>query len=172
MAVGDGRDLPVSEASYDAVLLLGPLYHLTERADRVRALSEARRVVRPGGLVAAAAISRFASLLDGLRTARLAESDLRRIVERDLIDGQHRSPDNRLFTTAFFHHPDELADEVREAGLELDGVLGVEGPAWLLGWRWEDEAMREAVLWAARVLEREPSTLGASSHLLAVGRRA
>ncbi|MEV0150569.1 MULTISPECIES: class I SAM-dependent methyltransferase [unclassified Nonomuraea] len=50
--LGDARRLPVPDASVDAVLLLGPLYHLSERADRVRALSEARRAVRPGGLVA------------------------------------------------------------------------------------------------------------------------
>lgn len=64
--IGDARDLDVVDDSADAVLLLGPLYHLTGRTDRVKALAEARRVVRPGGLVIAAAISRFASLLDGL----------------------------------------------------------------------------------------------------------
>jgi ubiquinone/menaquinone biosynthesis C-methylase UbiE len=51
---GDARDLPMPGASADAVLLLGPLYHLVEREDRVRALREAARVVRPGGVVAAA----------------------------------------------------------------------------------------------------------------------
>jgi SAM-dependent methyltransferase len=70
-ALGDARGLEEPDASYDAVLLLGPLYHLTNRDERVRALAEARRVARPGGVVAAAAISRFASLLDGLRSGHL-----------------------------------------------------------------------------------------------------
>jgi SAM-dependent methyltransferase len=65
-ALADARDLDLADASVDAVLLLGPLYHLVERADRLRALTEARRVLRPGGVLLAAAISRFASLLDGL----------------------------------------------------------------------------------------------------------
>ena len=65
--VGDARALSLSDASADAVLLLGPLYHLPERADRLQALAEARRVCRRGGVVIAAAISRFASTLDGLR---------------------------------------------------------------------------------------------------------
>jgi len=43
------------------VLMLGPLYHLTEPADRHQALREAHRVLGPGGLLAAAAISRVAS---------------------------------------------------------------------------------------------------------------
>ncbi len=49
-AVGDARDLDLDDASVDAVLLLGPLYHLRGRADRLRALAEARRVVRLLGI--------------------------------------------------------------------------------------------------------------------------
>lgn len=64
--VGDARRLQQEDSSFDAALLLGPLYHLTERADRVQALAEAGRVVRSGGVVAASAISRFASLFDGV----------------------------------------------------------------------------------------------------------
>ena len=70
-AVGDARDLAAARASVDAVLLLGPLYHLTERADRIRVLREAARVVRPAGVVFAAAVSRFASLFDGLEVLEL-----------------------------------------------------------------------------------------------------
>jgi SAM-dependent methyltransferase len=59
-AVADARELDLADASADAVLLLGPLYHLGRRADRLRALAEAWRVVRPGGPVFVAAISRWA----------------------------------------------------------------------------------------------------------------
>jgi ubiquinone/menaquinone biosynthesis C-methylase UbiE len=65
--IGDARRLLAAEASFDAVLLLGPLYHLVDRADRIRALQEARRVARPGGLIVAAAISRLASILEAPR---------------------------------------------------------------------------------------------------------
>jgi SAM-dependent methyltransferase len=65
-AVGDARDIDLPDASADAVLLLGPLYHLVDRQDRVRALSECARVVRPGGPVFAAAISRWAVRIDGM----------------------------------------------------------------------------------------------------------
>lgn len=47
--IGDARALPVASESADVVLLLGPLYHLTEATDRRQALAEAMRVVRPGG---------------------------------------------------------------------------------------------------------------------------
>jgi ubiquinone/menaquinone biosynthesis C-methylase UbiE len=71
--VGDARTLRLPDASADAVLLLGPLYHLPERDDRARALAEARRVCRPGGIILAAATSRFASTLDGLRAGYLED---------------------------------------------------------------------------------------------------
>jgi SAM-dependent methyltransferase len=169
---GDARELSAAEGSYDAVLLLGPLYHLTEREDRLAALREARRVVRPGGVVAAAAISRFASAIDGVYGGYLSDPRFWPIVLQDLAEGQHRSASADLpaFTTAYFHRPEELVEEVREAGFELEGLFGVEGPAWVLVDRWDDEVARENILQVARLLEREPSVLGASAHLLAVGR--
>jgi SAM-dependent methyltransferase len=174
--VGDARRLAADNDSVDAVLLLGPLYHLTDRADRVQALHEAARVVRPGGFVFAAAISRFASLLDGLAREFIFDPRFRAIVEQDLRDGQHRNPSRveHWFTTAHFHHPDELPGEAMAAGLDVVEVVGVEGVA---GWfggildRWDDAAHREALLFAARSIESEPSLLGASTHLLMVTKR-
>ena len=175
LRVGDARQLQDADATVDAVLLLGPLYHLTERPDRVRALREARRVLKPGGLLFAVGIGRFASLLSGMVDNYLGDPDKQAIIERDLREGQHRNPtDKDYFTTAFFHRPDELTSEVREAGFYLVDLLGVEGPAWLLPdleQRWADEAERERLLQAARAVEREPTLLGIHPHLLAVARR-
>jgi ubiquinone/menaquinone biosynthesis C-methylase UbiE len=172
---GDARSLDELDESYDVVLLLGPLYHLTEPDDRLTALREARRVLRSGGLVAAAAISRFASLLDGLYGGYLSDPRFWPVVERDLADGQHRSPaasgEAPIFTTAFFHRPEELGAEVEEAGFRLEGVYGVEGPGWLLIDRWEDEQARENILRVARAVEQEPTVIGTSSHLLAIARK-
>jgi hypothetical protein len=144
--------------------------------DRVRALAEARRVLRDGGLVFAAAISRFASLFDGLSRGFLFEPGFRAIVDRDLTDGQHRNPTERpgWFTTAYFHHPDELEAEAGAAGLAVRELVGVEGLAgWLPGLeaRWDDAGDREAILHAARVVEREQVLRGLSSHLLLIGER-
>jgi SAM-dependent methyltransferase len=174
--VGDARRLDHADASADAVLLLGPLYHLPDRADRVAALAEGRRVLRPGGVLAAAAISRFASTLDGLLRGFLDEPGFEEIVERDLREGQHRNPSGRpeWFTTAYFHWPGELRREVADAGLRLHAVLAVEGAGSVLPdihQRLADPARRQRVLAAIRRVEAEPSLLGASPHLLAVAYR-
>ncbi len=172
--VGDARALPAADGSADVVLLLGPLYHLQERDDRLAALSEARRVLRPGGVVAAAAISRFASLMDGLRKGLIDDPAFRSIVDGDLDDGRHVNPTGhpRYFTTAYFHRPDELRAEVAAAGFGIVDLVSLEGPAWMADDldRWlGDDAMRERLLgWLARV-ESEPTLLGAGAHLLAVG---
>lgn len=176
VVVGDARWLPWERTSVDAVLLLGPLYHLTEREDRILALREACRVVRPGGTVVAAAISRFASTMDGLARGYLADDEFEAIVERDVAEGQHRNPQRRpgWFTMAYFHLPQELRAETAEAGLTPETLVAVEGPVWTLpnlgGWL-EDQASRRKLLDAIRRVEAEPSLLGASGHILVIGRR-
>ena len=116
--VGDARALRLADASADAVLLLGPLYHLPQRADRLQALIEARRVCRPGGMILAAAISRLASTLDGLRGGYLEDPAFAAIAAGDRRDGVHRNPtgDPAYFTTAYFHRVEELEEECREVG--------------------------------------------------------
>jgi SAM-dependent methyltransferase len=170
--VGDVRALSWPDATADAVVLFGPLYHLTDRADRLRALREAHRVLRPGGVLVAGAISRFASALDGLCRGFLKDPQFADIVRQDLTDGQHHNPTGnpQYFMDTFFHHPDELRGEVAEAGFALSGVYAVEGPCWLLpdfdAW-WAMDEYRERLLEIARALEKEPTLLGVSAHLVA-----
>jgi ubiquinone/menaquinone biosynthesis C-methylase UbiE len=173
--LGDARALGLPDASVDAVLLLGPLYHLTEHAERVQALSEARRVCRNGGVVIAAAISRFASTLDGLRAGYIDDPAFAAVAVGDVKDGRHRNPtgDPAYFTTAYFHRPEELAAECAAAGLVHEATLAVEGPGWLIAdleTRLGDERRRMVLLAALATLEAEPTLLGVSAHLLAVAR--
>jgi ubiquinone/menaquinone biosynthesis C-methylase UbiE len=174
--VGDARSLPWEDEKADSALFLGPLYHLTAQKDRMTALREARRVLKPGGVLLTAGISRYASVLDGLRAGFLTDPAFAAIVDRDLADGQHRNPTGKpeYFTDAFFHRPDELRDEVAEAGFDVAGVFGIEGPGWLVpdfdSW-WGDPERRERMLSIARRLEDEPGLAGISAHMLAVGRK-
>jgi SAM-dependent methyltransferase len=172
-AVGDARDLDLADGSVDAVLLLGPLYHLRRRADRVRALSEARRVVRPGGPVFAAAISRWAPRIDGILLQRLDRSYPEM---RTLVGGVERTGQLPPFGpgsfSAFCHRPRQLAAELRDAGLAVADLISIEGPAFLLvdvAERMEDAEGRSVVLETCRALERVPELLGLGPHLLAIG---
>ena len=174
--VGDARHLPHGDATADAVLLLGPLYHLVEREDRLACLKEAHRVLRPGGLVWGAGISRFASLLDSLSGGFFDDPAFAPILARDLEEGQHRnSTGNPLyFTDAFFHRPGELSRDLLATGFQVVGIVAIEGPGWLardFERLWNDPLQRERLLAVVRKVEREPSVLGASAHIMAIGRK-
>jgi ubiquinone/menaquinone biosynthesis C-methylase UbiE len=174
--VGDARDLQWPDQSVDVVLLLGPLYHLVDWAERLSALREAYRVLIPEGSLFAAGISRFASILDGLSEDLFADPPFWRIVEQDVREGIHRNETGKLeyFTTAQFHRPEELEREVKAAGFVDVKVTGLEGVGWLFpdfAERWRDPRRREDLLRAARALEREPSIRGVSAHLLAAARK-
>lgn len=171
---GDARTLSVKSETIDAVLLFGPLYHLTKRGDRLKALSEVFRILKPGGVLLAVGISRFASTLDGLRAGFLKDPAFVEIVNGDLKNGYHRNPTGNpdYFMDTFLHHPDELRGELSDAGFEVRGVYGVEGPAWLapnLDQWWENTNHRNTLLNIARRLETERSLLGISAHMIAVG---
>ena len=174
--VGDARKLHVPDVTFDVVLLFGPLYHLTDRRDRVAALAEARRVLVPDGLLLAAYISRFASAYDGIQEGALRDATFAAIVEGDLTDGIHQNPTKRAewFTTAYFHRPEEIRPEIEEAGLRFDNLLAVEGPGWMnqdLDPWLDDDVGRERLLHVLRRLEAEPSLVGASAHMVAVAHR-
>lgn len=170
----DARSLPLRDRSVDAVVLMGPLYHLVHRADRVAALREALRVLRPGGVLMAEVISRYTWVLDATLKGLLGDpgvwTDFDRTVGTGLSEDPAAPRDGAFF--AYFHRVDELPGELAEAGFRDTRQLAVEGFAWLLG----DlaERMREPaeLLRAVRLTEAEPSMLGVSSHVMGVARRA
>ena len=173
--VGDARHLDRGDNSVDVVLMLGPLYHLTERNERIAALQESYRILRKGGIIFAVAISRYASTLRGM-TDGIMNPEYIKIVDRDLRDGQHRNPNEHpaYFTTAFLHRPEELKSEIEAVGFDLEGLFGIQGPAWLLQnleEQWADPNCRERLLNIARSLESESSIIGASTHIMAIARK-
>ena len=171
-AVADARDLDLGGASVDAVLLLGPLYHLEQRRDRVAALAEVRRIARPGAPVFAAGINRWAMRLDDVLRRRRYEQlpDL----EAMLAPLERTGRITPLYPGSFVgyaHRPDELRAEVRSAGLRVASLVSVEGPAFLLGdlpQRLADPEDRRVVMDTVRALEQVPELLGAGTHLLAI----
>lgn len=174
-AVADARSLDLADGSVDVVLLLGPLYHLDDQADRITALREARRVVRAGGRVHAAAISRWAPRLYGMLVDRVHD---RYPVISELIDEMERTgripPAHDRGFTGYAHTPEELRHEVRRSGLLLESLVAIEGIAFALSdldERMDDPRERALLLDVLGVVESVPDLVGLGPHLLATGRK-
>ena len=173
ISAGDARDLPVADDSADTVLLLGPLYHLTSREDRIAALREARRILRPGAIVVAKALSRFYPVFEELAGGIPTSPEGLAGTARFLADGQYRNPggDPAYFTTSYFHRPEELADELKDAGLELRQLVAASGSVKLLrglSQLLDIPEARDHLLSVLRLLEAEPSLLGISQNFVAI----
>ncbi len=165
----DGRSIPRADGSADVVLLLGPLYHLFEHSERAECLMEAQRLLKPGGLLIAAGISRFSWLLDAYRHGLAGDEQTQSSITYSLQTGRStKDPEPGSFH-GYLHLPDELMGEIADCGFADLRAIGVEGFASLLGdleQILENESQRDALLSQLRETESEPSMLGVSNHLL------
>ena len=161
---GDARELPQATGSVDAVLLMGPLYHLPLAGDRQRALAEASRVCRSGGQVIAAAMSRWAKPAVRASRGELADAEIQRHLEAVLSGGN--DPNGTDFDRVSYNHdPAEFETELQAANLRDIEVLGIEGP--LGAAAREDTGLNDYAIRTARIAERHAPHL--SIHLLGRG---
>jgi len=176
VAHGDAAHLDQPDASVDAVLLMGPLYHLVEPSDRLAAWREAWRVLRPGGVVLGEVITRNVWLLVVTTTPEVLEEEgiwdkFDRIAATGLSQDPDAAPDGSFW--AYFHTVDELAAELEAAQFDDVRLVSVEGHAWLLGAALDRLlADPERLLRALRLVEAEPSLLGASAHVMGIARKS
>jgi ubiquinone/menaquinone biosynthesis C-methylase UbiE len=171
--VGDARNLPYESDTFDFVLMLGPLYHLIGQKDRLAALREGQRVLKRGGTLFAATISRYASMLGGFFTNLVEDAEFVEIMKLDLKTGVHRNPTPRdYFTSAYFHTPTEIVSELQLCGFTSVKWYAVEGFAWLLqnvAEPLKDDSKCALLLDLLRQVEAEETLAGLSAHLLTVG---
>jgi ubiquinone/menaquinone biosynthesis C-methylase UbiE len=177
ITIGDARDLRnFEDASVDCILLFGPLYHLVEKEDRLKALQECFRVLKGKGKLVAAGINRYASLYDGLSRGLIDDPYFVEIMLQDLKNGQHRNPKNHpdYFTTTIFQLPSEMEAEVRESGFSLIETLPVEGPMWFIQHfeeRWENKQARTQILDLMKLIEKDYASLLMTHHYIAVAEK-
>lgn len=167
--LGDARRLDLDDESFDAVLLMGPLYHLHDPQDRLAALTEASRILRPGGRLIAEVITRHAWMLDATAKGIIDDPAVRAEfsvnIESGLSSDPERLRDGGFW--AYFHRVEAIRDEVESAGFVESSLIGVEGHAWLLGNLKQLLEEPDPLLDVLRTIENEPSLLGMSAHVIA-----
>ncbi len=173
---GDARKTSFADSSADAVLLLGPLYHFQGKKDRLQVLGETKRILKPGGIMICAIISRFASFIDGLDRGFIHDPAFRKIIAGDLKNSRHKNPTSNpeYFTESYFQHPFELEEEIRISGFRKIRLISVEGIMWIPG---DLDALAndleawEAVLGFLREIEEDRSIIGVSPHIIGIGEK-
>jgi ubiquinone/menaquinone biosynthesis C-methylase UbiE len=182
MQVADAREIDQPDESADAIILFGPLYHIVEYEERQAALSECYRLLKKGGVLFTAAITRYATTLwaittYGIKNDFLGEPAFLEMIKRELKDGQHiKNPESKYtgMGRSFFHLPEELEKELSTAGFNDVDIRGVIGPLWLIpniDEQWKDINRRENILNIVRMLEKEESIMGLSTHLVSIARK-
>jgi SAM-dependent methyltransferase len=169
---GTATDLSrYQDSTFDAVLLMGPLYHLLDVGERLQALSEAYRVVKPGAPVFAAFIGRYAGHRDA--AAHYPENACTHPEIYDTIAESGLLPprkDESVGFVAYFAHPSEIEPLCRQAGLEVVTLLGLEG---VVSMQEKEINALEGACWEQWVrinyaIAHDPAILGGVEHILAV----
>jgi ubiquinone/menaquinone biosynthesis C-methylase UbiE len=173
---GDATNLDIADEQFDLVLLLGPLYHLINKEERVKALSEAKRIVKPKGFVLSAVISRYASLFDGFKRDLIADDQFEKLLVDDLNTGVHlnETGNPEYFTTAYFHTPAEIKQEILESGLQLKNLVAVEGFGWIIdnfAKKAEDKNYMNKLNKMISMLETNEDLIAMSQHIIAVAQK-
>jgi len=169
--LGEARMLPFSPCTFDLVILHGPLYHLQLEEDRCKALLEARRVLKPGGVILGFAITHAASTLAALHAGLLHRPSIFEMCKTELVNGEHHASADMPGTMpeSYFHRPGSLREEFCAAGLGVYEVLAVEGMAWMDNHffeSWANPDKKQRLLQLIRLTESDPELLCFSPHIM------
>lgn len=131
--LGEARNLDFPDNFADIIILHGPLYHLQKKEDREKAIREAKRVVKIGGIILGFSINYTASTLVGLLQGLIHKGTFFNMCKEELTTGIHNPPDDFpwLLAEAYYHKPNELKDEFVKQDLTYINIYAVEGMAWL-----------------------------------------
>jgi len=184
--VCDARAIPRPDASADAVLLMGPLYSITEYEERILAIRESHRLLKAGGLLFSAALTPYSVLVSRLAVYHENDTPKRRelddpavlaIIGRALEDGCYINPKKKIANgigSSHLHTARALREELLAGGFGATTVHGVMGGAWLvpnIHELMENESTRRTLMKTIRMLDTHEEIIGLSGHLLAVSRK-
>lgn len=166
---GDARDLSfIADETYDMVILFGPLYHLPLEGDKIKALSEAKRVTKRGGVILVAYLMNDYSIL----TYCFAENRMAKLMESGFVDEDFhvRTPDGELYDYVRIEDTDRLNKAV---GLERRMIFSPEGASDFMRTQlnYMTEENFELFIKYQIKMSARPEVVGAGSHIVDVVKR-
>ena len=171
---GNALDLTQFEdETFDAALLMGPLYHLMEQDERLQALKECQRVLKPGAPLLAAFIGRYSGHMDAAGRNPQVVVEQQEVSERLLATGKLYNREQEGGFIAYMAHPAEIEPLLQQADLELERLINLEGLVAMNEQQVNDLPEPYWQTWVAinAGVAEDPCLLGAANHLLAVARK-
>ncbi|MBA4853086.1 class I SAM-dependent methyltransferase [Emticicia sp. BO119] len=174
--LGEARQLNFADESVDVVILHGPLYHLQDKQARIKALQEAKRVVKKNGVILGFAINYAASTIAGLLNGLIHEPGFIEMCKQELLTGVHTPPKNMVgsLAEAYYHRPAQLIEEFKEAELTFINIYAVEGVVWLDKKYFESRAdakKKQALIDLLTITENDQALLALSPHMMIAGKK-
>ncbi|RXZ77618.1 class I SAM-dependent methyltransferase [Paenibacillaceae bacterium] len=166
----------IADETFDASLMLGPLYHLQKEEERVAAVKELFRVTKRNGIVFVAFQSRMRMTITSLQFPQYWKPN-------DNIDSIHEFYENGIFnhndkgrfTGAYYFNMDEIKPFMEKSGFQTIDLIGSSSIGAMLSNEqkqyWTDQGEYEKLVNFLINSANDPSVLGISSHLLYIGRR-
>ncbi|MEJ2765661.1 class I SAM-dependent methyltransferase [Photobacterium sp. MCCC 1A19761] len=168
--VGNACHVPmIPDASQDLCVILGPLYHLQSQAERAQVIEEAKRILKPDGVVAIAYISRF--FVAGLFAQRFPELICPEVLSQLLENGLVTDPKaDSFFRVGYFATPQEMEQLLTSNGFQLSSHLATDGIGRYIAAGVNQFTPAQYDTWLAHHLNTctEPALLGASNHGLVI----
>ena len=169
---GDARSIKWEDETFDMVLLMGALYHLQEKEDRLQCLKEVFRILKNGGTAVFAYICRYASMLDGFLRGFVNDPTFLKIMDDDILTGRHNNPENKehYFTNAYFHSTEDIYNELINSKYCNIMLYAVEGFGGLIDNEeyLNDEEKRKKLLHYIKLTEQNREMIGISPHQLVI----
>lgn len=174
--LGEAQKLDFPDNFADVAILHGPLYHLQKKEERVKALTEAKRILKAGGVILGFAINHSASTIAALLNGFIHAPEIFEMCKRELTTGIHTPPKNMpgVLPSAYFHRPDELNSELEEAGLTYLNTYAVEGMIWMDKNYFEsrsDVNKKARMMELMQIIEKDKALLSLSPHMMIAGRK-
>lgn len=185
--VCDARSVPRPDSSADAILLMGPLYSITEYAERILAIKESCRLLKDNGVLFSAALTPYSVLIPRItmyheevgskKRTELDDPAVMAIIERALTDGCYENPERKIVSglgSSHLHTAKALREELLRGGFVTSTVHGILGGAWLapnLEELLEKDDTRNVLMKTVRMLDTHEEIIGLSGHLLAVSKK-
>lgn len=174
--LGEAQELDFPDNFAHLAILHGPLYHLQQKEQRVKALTDAKRVLKPGGVVLGFAINHSASTIAALLNGFIHAPEIFDMCKQELTTGIHTPPKNMpgVLPSAYFHKPDELKHELEEAGLTYLDTYPVEGMIWMDKNYFEsrsDSARKARMTELMQIIEKDKALLSLSPHMMIAGKK-